>query len=59
LLCPVKFKPELCKLIPVMRQKNNTMCCTMSRLEISLHNYRLRAGTLRVARMMHGASLSA
>ena len=54
LLCPVKFKPELCKLIPRHAAKNNTMSCTMSRLEISLHNYRLRAGTLRVARMMLG-----
>ena len=54
LLSPVRFKPELCKLIPRHVAKTNTMRCTMSRLEISLHNYRLRAGTLRVARMMLG-----
>ena len=48
LLSPVRFKPELCKLIPRHVVKSNTMCCIMSRPEISLRNrIKLRAGTLR------------
>jgi hypothetical protein len=38
LLSPVKFKPELCKLIPRHVAESNTTRSTMSRREISLRN---------------------